>query len=182
VGTIGPRAKADARRVRSWEQGASGERIVGARLDRIDGIEVLHDRRVPRTRATIDHIAIGPRGVYVIQAKLARPNGEHELRRRTVRRERSVWISGHDETMLVTKMSVRVNAITRAMSATPITVTAALCFVDAPWPSLREPFTMDGVWVGWPDALPDLVGRPGLLTGEAMKEAARVLETRLPPA
>ena len=49
-------------RAHEWEQGASGERIVGARLDRIDGIEVLHDRRVPGTRATIDHIAIGPGG------------------------------------------------------------------------------------------------------------------------
>jgi hypothetical protein len=45
--------------------------VVGARLDkaRERGISALHDRRIPGTRANIDHIAVGPRGVFVIDAK-----------------------------------------------------------------------------------------------------------------
>jgi hypothetical protein len=165
---------------RAWERGASGERIVGARLDRINGIEVLHDRRIPGTRAFIDHIVIGPGGVYVIDAKLygtmIKVRGGGILRHRS----RRASISGHDETLLVAKIGAQVNAIARALFETPVPVTAALCLVDARWLGSAEPFMLNGVWVGWPDALPGLVGRPGLHDAEAMETTARLLDTRLP--
>lgn len=167
-------------RAHEWEHGASGERIVGARLDRIDGIEVLHDRGVPGTRATIDHIAIGPGGVYVIDAKLY--SGRVERRdidgfpRRGLRR----LVGSRNQTKLVSALGAQVNAITRALGATPIPVSAALCFVEAQGSSNAEPFMLDGVWVGTPAALPDLVARPGLLDSEAIQLAASMLDERLP--
>ena len=166
--------------VRAWERGASGERIVGARLDRIAGIEVLHDRLIPGSRTSIDHIAIGPGGVYVIDAKLHGTMVKHRGVGKIRRDARRAWINGRDETLLVAKIGVQVNAITRALFETPIPVTAALCFVDAEWPMPAEPFMLHGVWVGWPDALPDLVGRPGLLDPEAMRTTAALLNPRLP--
>jgi hypothetical protein len=180
IGSMITRMQDESPTVRAWERGASGERIVGARLDRIDGIEVLHDRRVPGTRATIDHIAVGPGGVYIIDAKLYGTMVKHRGVGKILRNDRRVRISGHDETLLVAKIGTQVNAITRALFETPIPVTAALCFVDAQWPLPAEPFMLNGVWVGWPDALPELVGRPGLLDPEAMKTTARLLDTRLP--
>jgi len=169
-------------KVRAWERGASGERIVGARLDRIVGIDVLHDRRIPGTRSTIDHIAVGPGGVYVIDAKLdgtiVKQPGVDRIRHSN----RRFADLGHDETLLVAKIGMQVNAITRALFETPIPVTAALCFVDARWPLPAEPFMLNGVWVGWPDALPGLVGRPGLLDAAAMRATVRLLDTRLPPS
>lgn len=164
-----------------WERGASGMRIIGARLDRIAGIEVLHDRRLPGARVTIDHVAIGPGGVYVVAAKIARgvvrPRpaglGRHESR---------VFVGNNDQTKLITKMRIRVDAIGRVLRGTPIPVTAALCFVDAQWPIPARPFELHGVWVGWPDALPDLVGRPGLLDADAMRATAELLDRRLAPS
>ncbi|HEV7208985.1 MAG TPA: nuclease-related domain-containing protein [Mycobacteriales bacterium] len=51
--------------------GLAGERAVAAVLDplRSSGYRVLHDRRVPRSPANIDHLLVGPLGVVVIDAK-----------------------------------------------------------------------------------------------------------------
>jgi Nuclease-related domain len=179
IGLLIERMQEESTTVRPWERGASGERIVGARLDRITDIEVLHDRKMPGSRATIGHIAVGPGGVYVIEAKLYGSMVKHRGAK-VLRHDRRVRISGHDETLLVAKIGTQVNAISRALFETPIPVTAALCFVDAQWPLPAEPFMLNGVWVGWPDALADLVGRPGLLDAEAMRTTARLLDSRLP--
>jgi Nuclease-related domain len=181
IGSLILRLQDEPTRTRAWEQGASGERIVGARLDKIDGIEILRDRRIPGTRTNIDHIAIGPGGVYVVDARLHKGMAKHRRPGGFERDERRLLIGGHDQVKLVAKMSTQVSAITRALCETPIPVTAALCVVDAQAPLPTQPFMLDGVWIGWPDALPDLVGRPGLLDPEAMAETARRLDTRLPP-
>jgi len=61
----------DPQSTRAWQTGARGEVVLGGRLDslRERGIHVLHDRRIPGTTANIDHIVVGPRGVFVIDAK-----------------------------------------------------------------------------------------------------------------
>lgn len=55
----------------SWARGAVGEEKLGARLDSLLSPEnqVLHDRRIPKTAANIDHIVVCPSGVVVIDAK-----------------------------------------------------------------------------------------------------------------
>lgn len=54
-----------------FEKGGAGERAVARILDQLPGEWlVLNDVRWPgRQRATIDHVIIGPNGVYVIDAK-----------------------------------------------------------------------------------------------------------------
>lgn len=57
---------------RSWSQGAEGERLVAHTLGALEryGWTLLHDVRQPdRQLANIDHVAIGPGGVVVIDAK-----------------------------------------------------------------------------------------------------------------
>lgn len=48
-----------------------GEELLGERLDELAerGARLLHDRRIPGTRANIDHIAISAAGVFVLDAK-----------------------------------------------------------------------------------------------------------------
>lgn len=48
-----------------------GEERLGHRLNELvtDQLRVLYDRRVPSSRANIDHLAVTPTGVYVIDAK-----------------------------------------------------------------------------------------------------------------
>src|SRR5262245_40064800 len=68
--------------IRSWRVGAAGERRLGEALDalRDEGMAVLHDRRMPGTRANIDHVVISSGGVFVIDAK--RYSGRVECRDR----------------------------------------------------------------------------------------------------
>ena len=57
---------------RAWAVGAHGEERVAMRLEKHladSGAVLLHDRRVPNSRANIDHLAIGPGGATVIDAK-----------------------------------------------------------------------------------------------------------------
>jgi hypothetical protein len=57
----------------AWAQGGRGERLLGDYLEKIQddrSVVVLHDRRIPGTRANIDHIAITRSGgVWAIDAK-----------------------------------------------------------------------------------------------------------------
>jgi hypothetical protein len=52
-------------------KGAIGEEFVGSRLDKLakQGFVVLHDRAIPGSRANIDHLVIGPTGVFVVDPK-----------------------------------------------------------------------------------------------------------------
>jgi hypothetical protein len=66
------KAERHARVADLYERGAEGESATAAVLDglRSSGWHVLHDVRWPgRTRANIDHVAVGPGGVFVIDSK-----------------------------------------------------------------------------------------------------------------
>jgi hypothetical protein len=56
---------------RAWQRGAHGERQTARLLDRLgrDGYQVLHDRAIPGSPANIDHLVVGPSGVFVIDSK-----------------------------------------------------------------------------------------------------------------
>ncbi|MDP8904020.1 MAG: NERD domain-containing protein [Chloroflexota bacterium] len=57
--------------VTAWATGADGEQRTARQLAPLeaDGFRMLHDRRIPMGRANIDHIVIGPPGVFVIESK-----------------------------------------------------------------------------------------------------------------
>jgi hypothetical protein len=55
----------------AWRQGAAGERRTARLLDPLErqGWVVLHDLAVSSSRANIDHLVIGPGGVFVVDSK-----------------------------------------------------------------------------------------------------------------
>jgi Nuclease-related domain len=55
----------------AWRRGAAGERRTARLLAPLErhGWAVLHDLAVPGSRANLDHLAIGPGGVFVIDSK-----------------------------------------------------------------------------------------------------------------
>jgi Nuclease-related domain len=57
--------------VRTWQRGAAGERHTARLLDRLtrDGYVVFHDLAVPGSPANVDHLVIGPTGLFVIDSK-----------------------------------------------------------------------------------------------------------------
>jgi hypothetical protein len=56
---------------RVWRRGAAGERRTARLLGPLErqGWVVLHDLAVPGSRANLDHLVIGPGGVFVIDSK-----------------------------------------------------------------------------------------------------------------
>jgi hypothetical protein len=55
----------------AWRRGAAGERRTARLLGPLqqEGWAVLHDLAVPGSRANLDHLVIGPAGVFVIDSK-----------------------------------------------------------------------------------------------------------------
>jgi hypothetical protein len=55
----------------AWRRGAAGERRTARLLDPLErhGWAILHDLAVPSSRAILDHLVIGPGGVFVIDSK-----------------------------------------------------------------------------------------------------------------
>jgi hypothetical protein len=140
---------------KSWDTGAIGEERLGQKLNELasDALRVLHDRRIPGTRANIDHIAVTPTGVYVIDPKRysGRPTLRVEgglLRARTEK----LLVAGRDRTKLVDGVLKQVDLV-RAIVGEDIPVTGVLCFIEADWPLIGGSFTTRGVEVLWPKKL-----------------------------
>ncbi|GAA2419877.1 hypothetical protein GCM10010404_92860 [Nonomuraea africana] len=57
--------------VAAWRKGAAGERATARLLRSLElaGYTVLHDRRLPRGRANVDHLVIGPTGIFCVDSK-----------------------------------------------------------------------------------------------------------------
>lgn len=74
IGDAGGSAKRQAdtirRRADHWEAGAAGEERTAQELTRLRrGYYVLHDLHVPGSSANIDHLVVGPTGVWLIDTK-----------------------------------------------------------------------------------------------------------------
>ncbi|MDQ7878494.1 nuclease-related domain-containing protein [Microbacterium sp. QXD-8] len=146
----------DPQSTKAWERGAVGEELMARRLaDLPDTFRVLHDRRIPGTRANIDHIAIGPSGVWVIDAKRyvdKRPALQVEGGLFRPRVE-SLRIGGRDGTKLVQGVQSQVARVAAALGDELPLVTGVLCFLEADRPLIGGSFTVAGVQVLWPRLL-----------------------------
>jgi hypothetical protein len=172
--------------IKNWDKGAEGERKLGAGLDGLAGAGVvtLHDRLRPGTRANIDHIAVGPSGVWVIDTK--RYAGQ------VSKRDVGGWLSTdvrlfvgrRDRTKLIPAMHVQVDAVRAALGGdwAEVQVRAMLCFVDADRKWFAKPFENHGVLVTWPRAARDILVRPGPLDPAQIGTVAATLDARLRPA
>jgi Nuclease-related domain len=56
---------------RAWQRGAKGERHTARLLDRLgrEGYVSFHDLALPDSSANLDHLVVGPSGVFVIDSK-----------------------------------------------------------------------------------------------------------------
>lgn len=62
----------DAERIK-WQRGDQGETAVGKILAELsDAFEVINDLKVPGQNANLDHVVVGPTGVFILDAKNCR--------------------------------------------------------------------------------------------------------------
>lgn len=167
----------------AWDTGAIGEERLGNRLNQLpsDRLRVLHDRRIPGSRANIDHLAVTPSGIYVIDAKRykGRPRLKVEgglLRARTEK----LIVGTRDCTKTVDGVLKQMAVVKNVIGDFP--VHGVLCFVDADWPLIGGSFTTRGVSVLWPKKLYPSLQADGHLTTEGVEVVHRLLAAALPPA
>jgi hypothetical protein len=177
----------DPQSTRAWANGAVGERAVGRRLDALAGrgVVTLHDRKVPGSPANIDHIAVGPSGVYVMDAKY-RETGRVQLRRSgsKVRPARAqLWVGGRNCTKLLADLAKQV-AVVKAVLPEPIRskVRPVLALVNVDWGIFPTAIEIDGVLVAWPKQVAKVAGRIGHLSAEQVGNIVGQLAVTLKPA
>lgn len=139
---------------KAWAQGAVGEELLGASLDTLasDGMAILHDRRIPGSKANIDHIAITRRGIWVVDAKRYKGRPELKIEGGILRpRVEKLLVGRRDCTKLLDGVLKQVGLVRDLVGDVP--VTGALCFVEADWPLLGGAFATRGIHVLWPKRL-----------------------------
>jgi hypothetical protein len=119
-------------------RGARGEAAVAGSLEArtADGPTVLlHDRRMPRGHGNIDHLAISPNGIFVIDAKDWK--GKVSVTTPLFRKSK-LLIDGRDRTKLVDGLDRQVAAVENALgdAARSWPIQGVFCFTKADLPML----------------------------------------------
>jgi hypothetical protein len=133
----------------AWAIGAEGEEALGADLDAIPGIRVLHDRCVPGGQANLDHLVVAPAGVFIVDAK--HYEGLIEVRNHAwfLRPDWRLTVGRRDKSKLAHAMGWQVAAVEAALRSAGVeplpSMTPVLCFVDGRWPIFCPPAEFAGV-------------------------------------
>jgi len=169
---------------RAFEQGRLGEETVARALERrlADGPAVLlHDRQMPGGYGNIDHLAVAPRGVYVIDAKAIK--GKVRVRPGAPGSSR-LQVNGRTRNKLVLGLARQVDAVRRELADhghRDVPLTGVLCFTEADFPLFGR-MQVDGYLLRHRRALAKELTSSGPLTAQAIDSLARTLSERFPSA
>jgi Nuclease-related domain len=142
---------------RAWRDGARGERATARRLRRLErhGYVVLHDLQVPGSQANLDHLAVGPAGVFVVDSKYYRGPLQLGI-------DGMLWYGRYP---LAQQLATAVWATLRVAEAlqlppeVPVVPLLVIHRAPVPWGGL----TVAGVQVIPPSGLGDALGREAVL-------------------
>jgi hypothetical protein len=189
VGSVVASLAGEPRDVEAWRQGAEGEaataRALATRLARSDVI-VLHDRRLRRgSRANIDHIAIGPTGVTVIDTK--RTRGRVQLATAgIINRREQLLVNGRDRTSELDSLQRQMERVAGVLvqnNAGDVSVFGALCFPFMRREWLHYSRARDGlITVDDPAHIAKQLKRGGPIGVAEIDDLADMLGAALPPA
>jgi hypothetical protein len=161
-----------------------GRRRLGQRLNELadDRLRVLHDRRIPGSRANIDHLAVTPTGVYVIDAKKYRGRPHLKVEGELLRPRVEKLLVGSRNCTPVVDGVIKQVAIVRDLLDSSTPVHGVLCFVEADWPLIGGSFTTRGVEALRPKKLYPKLRSDGPLDAETVAGLHRALAAALKPA
>jgi hypothetical protein len=159
------------------EKGNHGERMVADLLDVLDGAGwcVLHDRYKPGSTANLDHVVVGPPGVFVIDAKNWKPAplrfDERGMSLRGYRKDEELR-GAVDCAQLVLQRAIGAHAGLPAVGV--------LAFVQDM--GLRAPVEHHGVWIlQSEDLLAWLTSQETALDRATVQRVGATLDAALPP-
>ncbi|MHB1499413.1 MAG: nuclease-related domain-containing protein [Acidimicrobiales bacterium] len=184
--TIGPEPQS----VTAWQTGAHGEVRVGGALDAwapTVGAVVLHDRKLPGSRANLDHLVIARSGVWSIDAKEYKgPVAKVDVGGWS-RTDLRLKVAGRDRTKLLDGLQWQMGRVSEVLErlapAQAVAVWGALCFVGSDWPVFRpRPLVFGAMAVVWPSGLPEVLSTLRPPTAFPLSETATLLARAFPPA
>ncbi len=163
----------------AWRKGASGERRVGRVLDSLQrsGVWALHDRKLPGSAANVDHVVVGPTGVFTIETKSY--TGRLAIRGRGSQ----LWVNGRDRSSVLDQARRHAHVVEALLAGTGIDtpVHPVVCFVDTSLP-MFSPNQVGGVAICTPNNLAKRIRklpRPALPADE-VEAILKTLDARLP--
>lgn len=166
--------------IAAWQVGADGEARTGRILEplKAEGFRILHDRRIPGARrANIDHILIGPPGVFVVETKSY--SGSLKIRGDEIfvaGRRKNGWIDEVNREALAVQ-----TALAAEMAALGLTVQPLICVHRADLPWLRS--EVRGVRVVSGKGLVSRLGKAeSVLAPTDVERLAGLADARLRPA
>jgi hypothetical protein len=164
---------------RAWAKGAVGERKLAEALASMPDVIALHDRKVPGSLGNIDHLIVGPAGLFVVDAKHYKGSIRIRDKGGLFRTDYRLYVGSRDCSQLADKMGWQVKAVETLLASAEVTlpVTPVLCFIDVTWPLLFAPNSFRGVRLEDPRSLKKLVTATPMLDGAAIEELARLLAT-----
>jgi Nuclease-related domain len=158
---------------RAWQRGAAGERHVGRLLEPLvrQGWGVQHDLRVPGSKANIDHVVIGPPGIFAIDAK-------HYSGRLRLSRDGLLWHGRYLLSPALSTVRWEADKLQARVGAADIAVVPVVAVVGATVPYGQV--TAHDVTVVPARRLPGLLrSLPPSLTPERAREVAAQINRRL---
>ena len=159
----------------AWRRGARGERATARRLRRLRraGWTVFHDVALQGSRANLDHLLIGPGGVFVVDSKYYRG-------RIRVGRDGALWYGRHPLGDMLRAVQWEARRATRTLATPGVIVEPLICVHRGwvPWGQLDGP-----VPVLTPAALMNrLASLPSWLSADQVAHLTRQATQRLRPA
>ncbi len=170
---LGPLDPVESSQAAKWRRGAEGERRTARLLAPLRhlGWTVLHDRRIPGSAANVDHLVIGPSGVWVVDSKAWRG-------RIKVLGDGRLWYGRRCLNGDLRVLRWEASEIGRALggqgqTGEPLSIHSVLCIHGARLP--REQLRFDDVTLVSPKVLVDVLtsAAPCLTEGEVERLATR---------
>ena len=165
--------------ITAWQTGAQGELRTGRLLEPLEGegFRILHDRKIQGSRANIDHIVIGPPGIYVVETKSL--GGSLQIR------DNDVFVSGRRRTKMIDEVKREALAVQTALARELATrgwmVTPVICVHRADLPWLRSEVAGVRI-VSGKDLVKRLREADHLLAPADVERLATLASARLRPA
>lgn len=153
---------------RAWERGARGEEANAARLERLlasQPVVLLHDRRVPGSRANIDHLAVGPGGVTVADSKNLKGKVRVDWKGGLFSPRRfDLYVGGRKRTRLLESVEAQMTVVRSVLEEegiTGIAIQGALCMMNVEELPLLKRLSVREVTVDGPRRVAKLIGKTG---------------------
>jgi hypothetical protein len=162
---------------------AVSERRLGRLLDTgLAQAVTMHDRTVPPTNCTLDHLVVASSGIWLVDAK--RSAGEVECRSTGTfgSGDLRLFVNGRNQNQLVHAMGWQVAAVRAQLQRIgfgEVPVRPVVCFTSSQWTRTAAPFEVHGVLVTWPSALVATIGAPGPIDPRLIDLVAHDLATAL---